>query len=133
MDTNIKKLGAEGESVAPLIAPEEFAAAEADAREADDVYIHTFHKPFQYNGRMIEKLTFDFDRLTGRDCQAVENELRRIGTTLVAPTFSGEYLVRMAARACTEKIGADVFDLMSARDYNRIRNKAQSFFLRSEL
>jgi hypothetical protein len=59
--------------------------------------------------------------------------MQAMGKALVVPTFSGEYLIRMAAKACTEPIGADAFEIMSIADYNKIRSAARSFLLRSEL
>lgn len=116
----------------PKIDPDEFAVAAEEAKTAERLYTHTFNRPFQYNGQTVTKLSFDFEKLTGRDCLAVENEMRMQGITMVSPTFSGPYLVRMAARACTEKVGSDIFELMPAADFTRIRNRTQSFFMRSE-
>ncbi len=89
-------------------------------------------KPVTYNGKEYKELSFDFDKLTGRDGLAIEDELSRLGKAVIAPVFSGEYLVRMAARACTEQVGADIFDMLTLTDYNRVRSEARSFLLRSE-
>mgnify|MGYP000010656769 FL=1 len=62
---------------------------------------------------------------------------------VIVPTFSGQYLIRMAARACTttlttpdgksRRIGVDVIQALPIGDYNRIRSKARTFLLASEL
>ena len=62
---------------------------------------------------------------------------------VIVPTFSGQYLIRMAARACTttlttadgkkRRVGADVIQALPIGDYNRIRSKARTFLLASEL
>ena len=63
----------------------------------------------------------------------LEQELQAIGRPAIVPAFSGEYLVRMAARACTTaNIGCDIFDNMKLSDYNKIRSAARSFLLMSE-
>lgn len=110
---------------------EEFAVAEKEAANSTETYTHTFAKPFEYEGKSYEELTFDWGSLTGEDSLAIENEMSALGKPLIAPEFSGEYLIRMAARACTEKIGSDVMSAMPLADYNKIRNKARSFLLRS--
>ena len=72
---------------------------------------------------------------TSRKCDglAIENEMQQLGKAVIVPTFSGEYLIRMAAKACTIPIGADAFENMSLSDYNKIRSAARSFLLNSEL
>jgi len=97
------------------------------------VYTHKFAKPFEYNGRTYTELSFEWDKLTGKDSREIENELALRGKIVVSPAYSIEYIVRMAARACTERIGADAFDLMSIRDFNKIRGRARAFLLISEL
>lgn len=91
-----------------------------------------FKKPVTYNGKEYSELSFDFEKLTGRDGLAIEEELQMMNRAVIVPALSGEYLVRMAARACTEKIGADIFDYMPIKDYNRIRSAARSFLILSE-
>lgn len=102
------------------------------AQASEDTLTIKFRKPVDYNGETYTELTFDFESLTGRDGLAIENELAAQGKPLVIPAFSGEYLVRMAAKACSAPIGYDFFDVISLRDFNRIRSAARSFLLRSE-
>ena len=117
----------------PVIDEKEFDAAIAEAR-ANDVSVITIKlkKPVKYNNKEYTELSFDFDKLTGMDGLAIEEELQMLGKAVIVPTLSGPYLVRMAARACTEKIGADIFNYLSLKDFNRIRDTARSFLLRSE-
>lgn len=107
----------------------ELSVAKKESENASGVYVHEFAKPFSYEGKTYEKLTFDWNKLTGEDSLAIENELQSLGKAVIVPEFSGEYLVRMASRACTENIGADVILAMSLSDYNAIRGKARSFLL----
>lgn len=111
----------------------ELVVAKEEALEAEFVYIHKFKKPFEYEGKSYEELVFDWGNLTGRDGLAIEHELQQIGKPVIVPTFSGEYLIRMAARACEAPLGADAFEDMSLSDYNKIRSSARSFLLQSEL
>ena len=87
-------------------------------------YTHTFDTPFTFEGRTYDTLTFDFSKLSGDDDIAIENELQ----ALVAE-MSGEYQIRLAARACKERLGVDAFTAMPLRDFRRIRNRARSFLL----
>ncbi len=92
-------------------------------------YVHVFTQPFTYEGKTYTELTFDWNSLTGSDSLAIEAEMQSLGKVLISPEFSGEYLIRIAAKACTEKIGSDVLCAMPLRDYNKIRSKARSFLL----
>ena len=102
------------------------------AQASEDALTIGFKKPVEYNGEKYTELTFDFESLTGKDGLEIENELAARGKPLVIPAFSGEYLVRMAAKACSAPIGYDFFDIISLRDFNKIRSAARSFLLRSE-
>ncbi|PWM64307.1 MAG: hypothetical protein DBX61_11840 [Clostridiales bacterium] len=104
-----------------------------EEKEVEKLYIHKFKKPVLYNGETITELAFDFESLTGDDALNIENELASIGKAAISPAFSGEYLIRMAAKACTTPIGEDFFRKASISDYNRLRSKARSFLLASEL
>lgn len=105
-------------------------------------YTHTFRTPFTWEGHTFEELTFDFGSLTGGDSLAIENELLLQNKTATVPALSGEYLVRMAARACTAvmeapggrrtRIGVDALRAMPLKDYIRIEGKARSFLLKAE-
>jgi hypothetical protein len=112
---------------------EEFAVAEKEAEKSGYTYTHKFAKPFECEEKKYEELTFDWGGLTGTDSLAIEREMAQLGLPLVTPEFSGEYLVRMAARACTTKIGSDVLCRLPLKDFNRIRNRARSFLLKLEL
>ncbi len=112
-----------------IINPEEFAVAKKEAKESKSVYVHKFAKPFTYAEKTYEELTFEWDKLTGADSLAIEGEIAALGKVVITPEFSGEYLIRLAAKACTEKIGSDVLSAMSLRDYNKIRGKARSFLM----
>ena len=116
----------------PPVDPDELAVAMTEAEEARSTYTHKFKKPFSHMGKEYDELRFDWESLTGNDGLSIEAELQMMGTPVVVPAFSGPYLVRMAAKACTEKIGSDAFGLMRLSDYNRIRSAARSFLLASE-
>ena len=117
------------------IDPKEIAAAESEAAHTTSLgkYTHHFKSPFTFTSGAEEKsvteLTFDFGRLTGKDSLDVEAELQALGRPVVVAEMSGNYLIRMAARACTEKIGADSLIGLPLPDFNRIRTRVRSFLL----
>lgn len=114
------------------------AETEAKAATSVDTYTHIFDKPFTFEGETFEQLAFDWSKLTAADGLAIENELASMGRAVITPEFSGEYLIRMAARACTtlrsdghRRLGVDAYRTMSLADYSRIRGRARSFLLRA--
>ena len=152
VDTKVTPIPADAFSVeekngdTPAVNEAEFAAAETAAKAEEgntSAYVHKLKKPFTFEGCTIEELSFDFDRLTGNDSLAIEDELQAMNKPVIVPTFSGQYLIRMAARACTttlttpdgkiRRIGVDVIQALPISDYNRIRSKARTFLLASEL
>jgi hypothetical protein len=113
-------------------------AAEPTADTAEDksatagnvgVYTHTFKKPFEYEGKKYEKVTFDFERLTGRDMVAIEAEMQSNNEYAIAPEISRSFQSKMAAKAAG--IGSDVLEAMPLNDFNRITNACRSFLIDS--
>ncbi len=111
----------------------EWDAAEKEAKKATGRYVHKFAAPFEYQGKTYDALEFDFAKLTGRDSLAIEDECEAVlGKAVIVPALSGQYLVRMAARACTEKIGSDVIMALPLTDFTRIQTAARNFLLKQE-
>ena len=107
----------------------EIEAAMADEGNGRDVYVHRFSRPFEWEGKSYETLTFDFAALTGRDSLAIEAELLAMGKPVAVREIVGEYQVRAAVRACREKLGVDALEAMPLKDCNRILNAARNFLL----
>ena len=111
---------------------QELQLAQDEAKDAKSTFTHKFKKPFLYDGKEYESLTFDFESLSGNDTLQIERELAKQGRTVIVPEFNGDYLAAMASKACTDEIGADAFDHMSLRDFNAIRGAARRFLLNVE-
>lgn len=109
-------------------------ALEQKAKQEMDIttYTHRFKKPFTWEGRTYEELTFDWGKLTGSDYLAVENEMLAQGKTLVTPEFSGDFLMGIAARACTSQMNVQTLKKMPLRNFRAILGRARSFLLRAE-
>jgi len=116
----------------PEVDADELAIAKSEADASGDIYEHKFKKPVSHNNLVVQTIVFDWDLLTGQDSLDIENELQAIGKMVVVPAFSGEYLIRMAARASTPRVGADFFARLPLGEYNKIRSAARSFLLKSE-
>lgn len=110
----------------------EFAAAEQEATESGAAVTVQLSRPVTYEGKTFQKVALDFERLTGNDALAIEGEMQAMGKPVIIPSLSGEYLVRMAARACVDSVGVDFFAALPIRDYHTIRSKARNFLHRSE-
>lgn len=132
---NIAVTGAENATGAAGAADHEMTQPAAEspvqAVESGDVgvYTHVFKKPFEYEGRTYEELTFDFGHLKGRDMVAIENEMQGASEYALAPEISTSFQSKMAARAAG--IGSDVLEAMPLKDFNKITGAARRFLLDS--
>jgi len=127
--TNIAEIGAEQatgatEAAAPTSTPE--AAGKAAGGDGG-VYTHKFKRPFEYSGATYTELTFNFERLTGRDMVAIETEMQMNNEYALSPEISRNFQSKLAARAAG--IGSDVLDAMPLPEFNRITNAARDFLL----
>lgn len=124
------------ENNALAVDEEEYEVAMEEAKNSQDTYVHEFSTPFTFEGEKFETLHFDFGSLTGNDSLAIENEMTSLGMATVVPEFSGEYLIRLAMRACTDrradgrKLGVDAFKALPLAAFVRIRGRARAFLLR---
>lgn len=116
----------------------ELEVAKTEAKNSTDVYTHKLLRPLSFERDTFKELTFDWGTLTAEDSIAIEGELALNGKAVIVPEFSGDFLLRMAARACTtrgengKRLGIDAFLKLSLPDYNRIRGRARGFLLRLE-
>ena len=127
--TNIAEIGAEqATGAAEAAAPTSTTEAAGKATEGDvGVYTHKFKRPFEYSGATYTELTFNFERLTGRDMVAIETEMQMNNEYALSPEISRNFQSKLAARAAG--IGSDVLDAMPLPEFNRITNAARDFLL----
>lgn len=105
----------------------DISIVDVEEKAETGVYEHTLKKPFEYEGKTYEKLIFDFERLSGHDYIAIEQEMAMRGKGLVVPEFSSDFLTGMAARS--SGVPEDVLIALPLKEFNKIRNKARSFLL----
>lgn len=102
-----------------------------DATETKEDNTYELGKPFEYEGVTYEKLTFDWNKLTGEDMAKIENEIMANGGGIVInPAFSGAFLTAMAAKAAGVNIV--VINAMPIKDALAIRNAAKNFLFSGE-
>ena len=101
--------------------------AQAVAQGDTGVYTHVFKKPFEYEGKTYSELTFNFERLTGKDMVSIETEMQMNNKYALAPEISRSFQAMMAAKAAG--IGSDVLEAMPIKDFNRITNAARGFLI----
>lgn len=94
-------------------------------------YIHVFKKPFEFEGKTYDKLTFNFEGLLGADMIAVENEMAAVGEYVLSPEISTSFLSKMAARAAG--VGSDLIEHLPIRDFGKIKNKSRDFLVTTGL
>ena len=98
--------------------------------EENDLVTVKFAKPVMYDGKEYAELSFDFESLTGADGLALEAEVESLtNRAVIMPAYNSDYLVRMATRACTTPVGADIFNVMPLRAMNKIKQQARNFLL----
>ena len=132
MNDTMKKTAAEGAEqaadTAEAVTRENTRGPERDSTESDTgVYTHVFKKPFEYEGRTYTELTFNFERLSGRDMVSIETEMQMANEYALAPEISRSFQGKMAAKAAG--IGSDVLEAMPLKDFNKITNAARSFLI----
>lgn len=102
-------------------------------REIEDsrggVYTHTLKKEITWEGKTYGSLNFDFAALTGRDLIDIERELKALRLNTTARTFSADFQIRAAARACDAPIGVDMLEQLPFNDLNMILTKVQNFMI----
>ena len=92
-------------------------------------YTHTFKAPVEINGEKRKALTFYFEKLTGEDVEAIEEELQDQNKYVLTPEVSSVFQTMLAARAAG--VGADEIRRLPLGEYMKIKNQARSFLIES--
>ena len=92
-------------------------------------YTHTFKVPVEINGQKQKTLTFYFEKLTGEDVEAIEEELQDQNKYVLTPEVSSVFQTMLAARAAG--VGADEIRRLPLGEYMKIKNQARSFLIES--
>ena len=92
-------------------------------------YTHTFKAPVEINGQKQKALTLYFEKLTGEDVEAIEEELQDQNKYVLTPEVSSVFQTMLAARAAG--VGADEIRRLPLGEYMKIKNQARSFLIES--
>ena len=117
--------------------PKELELAEQKAKEeaAKDTAVRFTLKlltPVEYEGKTYKEMKFDFSEINGADALNIEAELQAKGIIVISPSYQSPYLMRVCARACTEKIDIDLLTKLKLRDFLALRNRARNFLMSAE-
>ena len=82
-------------------------------------------KSFEWCGKTYEEINMNFEGLTGRDMEAIDDEIGVMGLRGLVPAYSRMYQRMLAARA--SGVPSDVIDHLPLVDYNAIVTAAQNF------
>lgn len=105
----------------------EMAAENAQEAVQNALYKLKFKKPFEFEGKKYEELSFDFDALTGKDFLKMEQEMNLLGMAVISPEYSTPFIARMAVKSCNEKITIDFVESLPLKEFNALRSMARNF------
>lgn len=137
MADTAKNINAEAEEMEGVVTEEEMKeaqktgtvdfSAKKEEKENSGTYVHKFKEPVEIMGKKYTSLTFYFDRLTGEDIEAVEDELMDQNKFVLTPETSSSFQCILAAKAAG--IASDEIRRLPVHDYMKIKNKARNFLI----
>lgn len=137
MDGTTKNINAAAEEVEGVVTEEEMKEAQKtgtvdfstkkEEKENSGTYVHKFKNPVEIMGKKYTSLTFYFDRLTGEDIEAIEDELMDQNKFVLTPETSSSFQCILAAKAAG--IASDEIRRLPVHDYMKIKNKARNFLI----
>ncbi len=92
-------------------------------------YTHNFKTPVEIEGQQYKSMTFYFEKLTGEDVEAIEEELQDQNKYVLTPEVSSVFQTMLAARAAG--VAADEIRRLPLGEYMKIKNQARSFLIES--
>lgn len=88
---------------------------------------YKFNKPYNFEGKDYESISFDLDALTGRDIAAAKREFAATGNFSAVPAADSEFCALVLARAC--KLPKEFFDGLPAKEYCALTQQVTNFLL----
>lgn len=113
---------------------EEISAAKEQAEQDPETgFTLKLKKPFVWEGTEYKELDFDWSELTGEDFLNIESEVNSEGYAVITPEFSTMFIIYMAIRGCRQPLGTDAVKKLPIGAFNKVRSRARSFLLNSEI
>lgn len=81
--------------------------------------------PFEWCGKVYTQISMNFEELTGRDMEAIDDEIGVMGLRGLVPAYSRMYQRMLASRA--SGVPSDVIEHLPLVDYNAVITAAQNF------
>ncbi len=86
-----------------------------------------FEQAREWEGQSYDRLTFNWDKLTGEDFMLIEQSLNLRHKLVISAEFSTDFIMEMAVRCCEEKVDAKFLRKLPIGIFNQIRNGARDF------
>lgn len=87
--------------------------------------VYKLSKPVKWMKTTYTELDLNFESLTGKDFEAIDDELQGLGIVVPTPAINHRYQRMLAARAAN--VPNDMLTALSARDYNKVTTAARNF------
>jgi hypothetical protein len=94
-----------------------------------DTFTCKLTKPFSWMDKTYDELHFDFSTLGGEDAVNIMAAIQALGKSAAFPVWSMDYQYHLAAKANSEKLGADAILKLPLKDFNRITTAARNFLM----
>ena len=88
---------------------------------------HKFTKPYNFEGKDYESISFDLDTLKGSDIAAAKREFTATGNFSAVPAADYDFCILVLARACKQP--KEFFDGLPAKDYCALAQQVTNFLL----
>lgn len=88
---------------------------------------HKFAKPYNFEGKDYESISFDLESLKGSDIAAAKREFAAAGGFSAVPAADCEFCVLVLARA--SKQPKEFFDGLPAKEYQALAQQVTNFLL----
>lgn len=88
--------------------------------------IHTLSRPFEFEGKKYEFLTFDFDKLSGKTLREIRRSFENPGRPVAMLAMDEEFLMLVAAKAA--QVPYEFMDALPLADVIAITTMASGYF-----
>lgn len=88
---------------------------------------HVFAKPYEFEGKTYEEITFDLDALKGADISAAKKEFTATGNYSPLPSTDSDFCALLLARMTKQPV--EFFTELPAREYCGLTQKVSNFLI----
>lgn len=88
---------------------------------------YKFNKPYNFEGKDYESISFDLESLKGSDIAAAKREFAATGNFSAVPAADSEFCALVLSRCCKQP--KEFFDNLPAKDYCALTQQVTNFLL----